>query len=320
MAPAVCVMHVASGTIASPPLSHAPRALPLFSRACLDSDAKPSSSRRGSPRRLQSRHGSAPRIYKCAISSHHPLSRLPAVVLDMAQQQRERAQEREPSTSEMLSEHEETRKREFESQPGEVKEVTVTAPGGGGSEKGGAPGAPSVEGAATGEKEAPSATEKGAEMPKGEETPSAMKAGAEMLKGEETPSAMKAGAEMPKGEEGSASRGTTKQGDDMPTTAAGRMGGGVAAPEVPIRMRDVLPEGEVEAGALDMPVTKMDAAAKQREETAEFGGPVKGVTAAALQSAADKNVQAGVVPPLGAELASAKAAEATAQGRKLGAA
>ncbi|CAI5509822.1 unnamed protein product [Closterium sp. Naga37s-1] len=188
----------------------------------------------------------------------------------------------------MLAQHEETRKREFESQPGEVKEAIaaagggsavtpVTAPGRGGGEKGGAPGAPSVEGGA---------------------------------RGEEKPSAAR--------EEGAASRGT-KKGDDMPTTAAGRMGGGVAAPEVPIRMRDVLPEGEVQAGALDMPVTKMDAAAKQREETAEFGGPVKGGTAAAMQSAADKNVQAGVVPPMGAELASAKAAEATAQGRKLGA-
>ncbi|CAI5497277.1 unnamed protein product [Closterium sp. Naga37s-1] len=197
----------------------------------------------------------------------------------------------------MLAEHEETRKHEFESQPGEVKEAIaaagggsavtpVTAPGGGGGEKGGAPGASSVEGASMGE-EKPSATEKR--------------------------------AEVSKGEEGAASRETTKQGDDMPTTAAGSMGGGVAAPEVPIRMRDVLPEGEVEGGALDMPVTKMDAAAKQREESAQFGGPVKGGTAAAMQSAADKNVQAGVVPPMGAELASAKAAEATAQGRKFGA-
>ncbi|GJP39058.1 hypothetical protein CLOM_g23449 [Closterium sp. NIES-68] len=59
---------------------------------------------------------------------------------------------------------------------------------------------------------------------------------------------------------------------DEPTTAAGRMGGGVAAPEVPNRMRDVLPEGEIEAGGLDRPVTKMNAAAKQKEETAQFGG------------------------------------------------
>ncbi|CAI5986134.1 unnamed protein product [Closterium sp. NIES-65] len=150
----------------------------------------------------------------------------------------------------MLAEQEEIRKHEFESQPGEVKEAIaaagggsavtpVTAPGGGGTEKGGAPGASSVEGASMGE-EKPSATEKR--------------------------------AEVSKGEEGAASRETTKQGIHMPTTAAESMGGGVAAPEVPIRMRDVLPKGEVEGGALDMPVTKMDAAAKQREETAQFRG------------------------------------------------
>ncbi|CAI5951094.1 unnamed protein product [Closterium sp. NIES-64] len=190
----------------------------------------------------------SPSRVRSDIFSHHPL--LPTTVLDMAQQQRERAQEREPFTSEMLAEQEETRKHEFESQPGEVKEAIaaagggsavtpVTAPGGGGTEKGGAPGASSVEGASMGE-EKPSATEKR--------------------------------AEVSKGEEGAASRETTKQGIHMPTTAAESMGGGVAAPEVPIRMRDVLPEGEVEGGALDMPVTKMDAAAKQREETAQFRG------------------------------------------------
>ncbi|CAI5509828.1 unnamed protein product [Closterium sp. Naga37s-1] len=53
-------------------------------------------------------------------------------------------------------------------------------------------------------------------------------------------------------------------------------------------------------------------------ESMTHGGPVKGGTAAALQSAADKNVQAGVVPPMQHEKAAARA-EATGAGAGAGA-
>ncbi|CAI5460050.1 unnamed protein product [Closterium sp. Yama58-4] len=54
-------------------------------------------------------------------------------------------------------------------------------------------------------------------------------------------------------------------------------------------------------------------------ESMTHGGPLKGGTAAALQSAADQNVQAGVVPPRQQEKADARA-KATGAGAAGGAA
>ncbi|CAI5986149.1 unnamed protein product [Closterium sp. NIES-65] len=86
----------------------------------------------------------------------------------------------------------------------------------------------------------------------------------------------------------------------------GMEGGPTAGMGAPIRMGDVVPEEQLSAEEKSRPVTKAGAAEAQREETAAHGVPVKGGTAATLQSAADKNVQAGVVPPMKGEKASAR--------------
>ncbi|CAI5509827.1 unnamed protein product [Closterium sp. Naga37s-1] len=81
-----------------------------------------------------------------------------------------------------------------------------------------------------------------------------------------------------------------------------------------IRMGDVVPPGEqLSAEEKSRPVTKADAARAEHMESMTHGGPVKGGAAAALQSAADKNVQAGVVPAMAHEKAAARV-EATGAG------
>ncbi|CAI5497282.1 unnamed protein product [Closterium sp. Naga37s-1] len=76
-------------------------------------------------------------------------------------------------------------------------------------------------------------------------------------------------------------------------------------------MGDVVPPGEqLSAEERSRLVIKADAARAEHMESMMHGGPVKGGTAAAMQSAADKNVQAGVVPPMAQEKAAARA-EAT---------
>ncbi|CAI5460049.1 unnamed protein product [Closterium sp. Yama58-4] len=77
-----------------------------------------------------------------------------------------------------------------------------------------------------------------------------------------------------------------------------------------IRMGDVLPGQQLSAEEKSRPVTKADAARAEQMESMTHGIPVKGGTAAALQSAADKNVQAGVVPPRQQEKADAAAGAA----------
>ncbi|CAI7747306.1 unnamed protein product [Closterium sp. NIES-53] len=106
---------------------------------------------------------------------------------------------------------------------------------------------------------------------------------------------------------GGGARGGSAGAEETPVgLIQGMEGGPTVGMGAPIRMGDVVPREQQSAEEKSRPVTKTDAAEAQREETVAHGAPVKGGTAAALQSATDKNVQAGVVPSMKGEKASAR--------------